>query len=227
MKNKRYFGQSEIENTLGQLQTVRPDARFVMYLKTEVTPSLPIPSRMHRLIYLPILALLTIFLLGGAGIVYAAGKSMPGELLYPVKRTLEDITIAVSQKPENKAMQHMKIAEERIKEIETLTEKHKEQKSIDELTKDYSSHLNLALTEAKKIEKENPHVLENVTAHIETQKQQLPSSHPQNDTVRSERSTVTEPPSENTTHPEKQKKPSNNDASDRGEGRNNESRKNK
>lgn len=55
----------------------------------------------------------------GAGSVYAAQSSLPGDVLYPVKLGVEKIQIAVTVNPEDKAYWHLKLVQRRIDEVAT------------------------------------------------------------------------------------------------------------
>lgn len=58
-----------------------------------------------------------VILAGGAGSAYASQSSLPGDLLYPVKIGMENIQVAITRDPEEKAYLYLKIAERRINEI--------------------------------------------------------------------------------------------------------------
>ena len=64
-----------------------------------------------------ILLLAFIVLATGAGSVYAAQDSLPGDVLYPVKVSVEKLQIAVTVNPEDKAYLHLKLAQRRIDEV--------------------------------------------------------------------------------------------------------------
>lgn len=56
---------------------------------------------------------------GGAGSVYAAQSSLPGDVLYPVKIGVEKIQLAVTRNPEQKAYLYLHQAQTRIDEVTT------------------------------------------------------------------------------------------------------------
>jgi hypothetical protein len=56
---------------------------------------------------------------GGAGSVYAAQSSLPGDVLYPVKMGVEKIQVAVTRDPEQKAYLYLAQAQRRIDEVAT------------------------------------------------------------------------------------------------------------
>lgn len=64
-----------------------------------------------------ILVLVFAVLVTGAGSVYAAQSSLPGDVLYPVKVGVEKLQIAVTVDPESKAYLHLKLAQRRVDEV--------------------------------------------------------------------------------------------------------------
>jgi hypothetical protein len=56
------------------------------------------------------------FCVAGAGTVYAAQGSLPGDFLYPVKTGVEDLQLAITPGTEAKADLHLKLAQRRIDE---------------------------------------------------------------------------------------------------------------
>lgn len=66
--------------------------------------------------------ILALFLAGG-GTVMASSDSLPGDVLYPVKRASEKVQAFFTFGDDAKANLHMKFAERRVKEIESLAEK--------------------------------------------------------------------------------------------------------
>jgi len=55
--------------------------------------------------------------ISGGGMVVVAGNSMPGEFLYSVKLTSEQVRLSFSLTTESKAEQYIRMADERIEEI--------------------------------------------------------------------------------------------------------------
>jgi RNA polymerase sigma-70 factor (ECF subfamily) len=66
-----------------------------------------------------IVATLTFILLGG-GAVYAADSSLPGDTLYPVKRSVEALRLAASLSDRSDALLHLDFAEKRLVEARQL-----------------------------------------------------------------------------------------------------------
>lgn len=68
-----------------------------------------------------IIAMIAMLILGsGVYGVYAAEQSLPGELLYNVKRTKERVRVSFSTSDEKRAQLHIEFAGRRIEEINTL-----------------------------------------------------------------------------------------------------------
>ena len=66
-----------------------------------------------------VVATLTFILLGG-GAVYAADSSLPGDTLYPVKRSVEALRLAASLSDRGDALLHLDFAEKRLVEVRQL-----------------------------------------------------------------------------------------------------------
>ena len=69
-------------------------------------------------------ALVLIIVIGGGGVSYAAEGTLPGDLLYPVKITVnESVRGALAFSAESKAAWHATAAERRMEEVETLADR--------------------------------------------------------------------------------------------------------
>ncbi len=66
------------------------------------------------------LTLATIFLASGTGLVGASSSALPGENLYPVKRTWEDVRLFFALKPEHKDLLESEFESERLDEVGEL-----------------------------------------------------------------------------------------------------------
>jgi hypothetical protein len=76
----------------------------------------PIWSLMRRWAYVTIF-ILTFLIVAGVGLNAASANAVPGDLLYPIKRSFEEIQIAFSFSDMAKAEAHVRLAERRISEI--------------------------------------------------------------------------------------------------------------
>ena len=69
---------------------------------------------------MPIIGIVVaIVLLGGGGAVVASDAAVPGDFLFPLDQTMEDIRLAVAS---DKAELRLKFAEERVEELEEILE---------------------------------------------------------------------------------------------------------
>jgi hypothetical protein len=73
----------------------------------------------HRLAFVLIAAAVTVVLLGGAAVA-ASGSALPGGLLYPVKRAVERIDLALHRDPASQARLHLEFAQRRLTELSDL-----------------------------------------------------------------------------------------------------------
>jgi len=68
-------------------------------------------------------SLATVFLASGTGLVGASSSALPGENLYPVKRTWEDVRLFLTFNPDHKELLQSEFESERLNEVgELLTE---------------------------------------------------------------------------------------------------------
>jgi len=73
----------------------------------------------HRVALVLIAAAVAVVLLGGAAVA-ASGSALPGSLLYPVKRTVEKIDLALHRDPASQARLHLEFAQRRLTELSDL-----------------------------------------------------------------------------------------------------------
>ena len=66
------------------------------------------------------LAIALVFLLGGTGLVRASDGALPGDNLYPVKRTWEDVRLSLSFDPEVREELEDEFEDERLHEVDEL-----------------------------------------------------------------------------------------------------------
>jgi hypothetical protein len=59
----------------------------------------------------------------GGGLTWAASDSLPGEVLYPVKLTGEDLRLSFASTPEGQVELALQFADERVAEVEALVER--------------------------------------------------------------------------------------------------------
>ena len=80
---------------------------------------------MARGLSVPVLAsfLLVISMVIGGGVVYASGDSLPGDFLYPLKLTTEQVRLVLSPSETGDAQLHLSFAGERVREAAKLAER--------------------------------------------------------------------------------------------------------
>jgi hypothetical protein len=72
-------------------------------------------------------ALVAVLLLTGLGTAYASAAALPGDALYPVKITIEEIRLVASPSDASDARLHIAFAHRRLREASTLLEKERPQ----------------------------------------------------------------------------------------------------
>lgn len=138
---ERYSGyREELEEyfdaakELGKIREVKPDSEYMnaslkkIYASSVEAPEVKVPEtgrvRMGPAILKPALIFLAVFILASfsfVGTAYAAQDSIPGEVLYPVKRSAESIKLMVY--PESmKGSLHYQFLNNRISEADILLE---------------------------------------------------------------------------------------------------------
>ena len=103
------------------------------------------------------LVVAVILLLVGKGIVFAAESTIPGDLLYPLNRQLEDLQLGLTKNPEKQSQLKLKFLEKRAREwqkIQQLKNKSaafldREKVSTNELRESFKQSLK-ALEEQRK-----------------------------------------------------------------------------
>lgn len=113
----------------------------------------------------------------GGGIAWAAGGSLPGDLLYPVKITVEDARLAFTSAPRDQIDLALGFAEERVGEIQGLleTESQVTDKAVAEAIARMEGHIGQALTSAARIpsDEEMVDVLGQIVVRARAQAQAL------------------------------------------------------
>lgn len=80
-------------------------------------------SSQQGFIPLVVLAIVGIVGVGGTTAAVASQAAVPGDALYPVKELTENVRVATALSEEDKAKVYLVIAEEKLKEVEKLTQK--------------------------------------------------------------------------------------------------------
>lgn len=89
------------------------------------------PQRSRRRLIVTVLAAaIAVLLLSGSAVAASAG-ALPGQLLYPVKRAVEKIDLALHGDPASRARLHLQFAERRLDELSTLLELRRSGQNVD------------------------------------------------------------------------------------------------
>lgn len=56
----------------------------------------------------------------GGSVIWAAGRSLPGDVLYPVKVALEDVRLSLVSAPEDQVDRSLQLIEKRVEEVQAL-----------------------------------------------------------------------------------------------------------
>ena len=108
----------------------------------------------------------------GGGAVWAAGDSLPGDFIYPVKLTVEDLRMDLARTPEAQVDLALQFAEERAAEIQAMVQTGLP--VSEQVTARMEQHFQHALHQAAWApEKEMPGLLERIARRAQTQVQVL------------------------------------------------------
>jgi hypothetical protein len=105
-----------------------------------------------QLVFKPLLIVLLVifFVTSGSGVALAAQSALPGESLYPVKISLEQVSLAVSLSDAGDASLHIRYSERRVKEMQVL-EAIGEYTKIEKPLYNYQYQINQAVSLIRKI----------------------------------------------------------------------------
>lgn len=108
----------------------------------------------------------------GGGVSMASADSLPGDMLYPAKVSLEDARMGLALTSDSRFNLALRFADERLAEIEQMTQRS--QSVPDETVARMHQLLNRAMTEAAQAPAEEmPGMLEQVTQHTAAQVQAM------------------------------------------------------
>jgi len=133
---------------LARLNTLRPpaagkaDARRIMLARARDLQKTPVTSRWRQRLTAVIAAATAMIMLSGSA-VYAASGSVPGDLLYPVKRAAEDVSISFKPPGMARAQAELDLARIRLAEIKTLI-KRGDKERIGTLVRELNGNLTAA-----------------------------------------------------------------------------------
>lgn len=124
----------ELKDLTRQYCSIKPDPVWRQKSQTELlayfSEKFPVQKKEFGLYYffkptLATLLVLAVLLLGSFGTLQAAKKSLPGDLLYPVKRFSEKIQLSLVSNRTEKAVLRAEILTTRLTEAKVLAEKFK------------------------------------------------------------------------------------------------------
>jgi uncharacterized protein DUF5667 len=87
-------------------------------------------SRRRRIATIVLAAAVGLMLLGGTAVA-ASGSALPGDLLYPVKRAVEHVDLALHHGASARAKLHLEFARRRLDELSQLLAKRRNGESVD------------------------------------------------------------------------------------------------
>lgn len=172
----------KINNGIKEIKNIKmtPSERAAILrniLPLSDTAPKPIPSpfsfysllKQHSFQY--VLASLLVLIVGG-GTIATSQKSLPGNVLYPLKvNFLEPINSSLNFSPETKAKYENSLVKERLLETETLARQGKldsaKEKQINELLSTHTVAFNKAINELKKTDQKEQ--ITNITTELQNQ----------------------------------------------------------
>ncbi|MGZ4127113.1 MAG: DUF5667 domain-containing protein [Actinomycetota bacterium] len=87
-------------------------------------------ARRHRVAVTLLAAAIGVALMAGSAVAASSG-ALPGQLLYPVKRAVEKIDLAVHRDPASRARLHLQFAERRLEELRDLLAMRRAGQNVD------------------------------------------------------------------------------------------------
>ena len=103
-------------------------------------------SKHSVLLVMTVIMIMSVYLLGGMGITaYAAGSSLPGERLYPIKTTYEAVRANLTMDSAEKARLYLVFAERRLIEMQSLIMKGR-YSNIHQAASEYEKDIQKALS---------------------------------------------------------------------------------
>ena len=101
---------------------------------------------------------LALFVIAGTGTVSAAQGALPGDLLYPIKVSVnEKVEVALAPTPAARAQVQAKLAERRVDEAQALASRGRlDKKTAETLTVDFDEHAAQAVALAEPDEQDEP-----------------------------------------------------------------------
>jgi len=119
----------------------RPGRKWVYYSLTKRADELLHPKNYYKYV-----VILTAAIVLMSGTLFASSKAMPGDILYQVKRSMEGVRVAAAGSETDRAMVHLQLAEERLKEAKHVAERN-DTAAVTQATNEYMQDLEHAKLE--------------------------------------------------------------------------------
>lgn len=112
-------------------------------------------------------SLVMVMITGGTGLAYASFDALPGETLYGIKVTTEEVQSAIKTSPESRARFEVERVERRINEAVTLAARGTlDEKNKATISKNLKRHTEKVAFETSKLSKEEPEKAIEVSARL-------------------------------------------------------------
>jgi hypothetical protein len=146
----------DIISHIKKLEGIKPSKEFKsrvdLMLSTNIQPSSRqvILASPFRLVAFSVL----LFFISGVGVVGASEQSQPGSLLYPVKKAVREVRLALETNPRSRAILHIQKAEDNLKEIKQSVESNNNNR-LEQNVNRYQENVNKAFQESQKSKQQN------------------------------------------------------------------------
>ena len=101
------------------------------------------------------LAVVLVVIFSAGGIALASREALPGDALYPVKRTVERAQLAFTFQADEKAALHIELAERRLLEVQALILENRFEQ-LDRAIRDYETQVELAVRSVNLVAARSP-----------------------------------------------------------------------
>lgn len=167
MKHEKRIEDSELIEQLSKLSSLKAPESLKSRIRELDLPSFVYVPRvpLYNLRYG--LGILLVILTTGSGAIVASEQSLPGSVLYPVKKAVEEVRLELTNDPALRAQLHVENADRRALEL-TETIHTESTQTLETVSADYTQEVHAAIEEIEKIENTKVTVAQNVTTHLET-----------------------------------------------------------
>ncbi len=127
------------------------------------------PARRSAMIWAVVFAVVAVFV-GGGGVVYAAQDALPGEPLYPVKETVEEVQLLLADPVEDVQL-HLDFAARRLEEAQQLMQEGQVDLAVEAMEM-AEEHWQAALAVAEQLRETQPEAFNALMAEAQALKEQ-------------------------------------------------------